>query len=55
MASWPLDEIPPGWSHWRNQWEYTHAARAVLVTAALGASALAVLRETSDSPEPAAR
>src|SRR5688500_9861792 len=37
MASWPLDSIPPDWSRWRDQWEYTHAARAVLVTGALGA------------------
>lgn len=36
MASWPLDAIPSGWKHWRNQWEYTHAARAFLVTGALG-------------------
>jgi hypothetical protein len=51
MARWRLEEIPSGWSHWRDQWEYTHAARAVLATGALGASALAVLKETPDRPK----
>lgn len=35
MASWPLDSIPPDWTGWRAQWEYTHAVRAVLGMAAL--------------------
>lgn len=37
IASWDLDAIPPDWKHWRDQWEYTHAARAALVTGALAA------------------
>jgi hypothetical protein len=47
MASWPLESIPPEWRGWRNQWEYSHAARAVLVTGALGALVGAVLREAN--------
>jgi hypothetical protein len=50
MASWPLDEIPAGWTSWRNQWEYTHAARAALVLGALGALVASVLRETPERP-----
>lgn len=46
MAGWPLDAIPPDWTDWRDQWEYGHAARAVLETAALAALVLSVLRET---------
>lgn len=30
MAAWSLDAIPPYWQRWRNRWEYSHAARAVL-------------------------
>ena len=48
MASWPLDAIPPDWTSWRDQWEYGHAARAVLLTVALGALVLSVVRETHD-------
>jgi hypothetical protein len=46
MGGWPLDAIPLDWSHWRDQWEYGHAARAVLLTVALGALVLSVVRET---------
>jgi hypothetical protein len=31
MAAWPLDQIPADWTRWRDQWEYSHAARAALV------------------------
>lgn len=48
MVSWPLDEIPSGWSGWRDQWEYTHAVRAALVTGALGALVASVVRETPE-------
>jgi hypothetical protein len=43
MAGWPLDAIPSDWERWRDQWEYSHAARALLVTGALGALVLSVL------------
>lgn len=50
IASWPLDQIPPDWTEWRDRWEYSHAARAVLVTGALGALVCSVLQETSKVP-----
>jgi hypothetical protein len=46
MASWPLEAIPTGWERWRNQWEYGHAARALLELVALAALVLSVVRET---------
>lgn len=46
MGSWPLDAIPAEWTSWRNQWEYGHAARAVLMLTALAALVLSVVRET---------
>jgi hypothetical protein len=46
MASWSLDAIPPDWAGWRDQWEYGHAARAVLETVALAGLILSVVRET---------
>jgi hypothetical protein len=36
MMSWPLDEIPSDWAGWRDQWEFSHAARALLTTGAMG-------------------
>jgi hypothetical protein len=37
VMRWPLDAIPHGWENRRDRWEYGHAIRAGLVTAALGA------------------
>lgn len=37
MMNWPMSEIPPEWRQWRDQWEYSHAVRAVLQLAAMGA------------------
>jgi hypothetical protein len=54
MASWPLDAIPPDWSGWRDQWEYGHAARAVLQIGALAALVLSVVREAPPEPAPIA-
>jgi hypothetical protein len=51
MAGWPLDAIPADWSEWRDQWEYAHAARAVLQFVALGALVLSIVRETPGEPE----
>jgi hypothetical protein len=45
MLSWRLDAIPPEWARWRNQWEYTHATRAVLLSTAMGALALAEAKD----------
>jgi hypothetical protein len=50
MAGWPLDSIPTDWFQWRDQWEYSHAVRAVLQSVALATQVAAVLAETpSDS------
>jgi hypothetical protein len=46
MSGWPLDSIPSDWTRWRDQWEYTHAARALLQMGALAALVLSVLWET---------
>jgi hypothetical protein len=40
MMRWPLDAIPQDWTNRRDRWEYGHAVRAGLVTAALGALTL---------------
>src|SRR5438067_8251433 len=40
MMRWPLDAIPQDWTNWRDRWEYGHAVRAGLATAALGALTL---------------
>jgi len=46
MFTWKLDAIPQEWIGWRNQWEYSHAARAVLVTAALAMLAAEAVNES---------
>jgi hypothetical protein len=48
MMHWPLDAIPQDWENWRNRWEYGHAIRAGLVTAALGAVTWSVLSDAAD-------
>jgi len=40
MMRWPLDANPQDWTNWRDRWEYGHAVRAGLATAALGALTL---------------
>ena len=37
VMRWPLDAMPRDWETRRDRWEYGHAIRAGLVTAALGA------------------
>ena len=37
VIRWPLWAIPRDWTRRRDRWEYGHAVRAGLVTAALGA------------------
>ena len=39
------ETLPPDWMRLRNQWEYTHAARAVLQIIALGALVFSILVE----------
>jgi hypothetical protein len=40
------DTLPANWIHLRNQWEYTHAARAILQILALSALVVSILVET---------
>jgi hypothetical protein len=46
IATWTPDTIPADWTWWRNQWEYTHTARAILQILGLSALVLSVLVET---------
>jgi hypothetical protein len=55
MVKWPLDAIPPDWMSARDHWEYGHAVRAGLVTAALAGLVASLLAETGDSQLPAPR
>lgn len=45
MAVLTPDTLPTDWTRLRDQWEFTHAARAILQIAALGALVFAVLIE----------
>jgi hypothetical protein len=45
IASLSPDALPANWTELRAQWEYTHAARAVLQIAALAALVLSLLVE----------
>lgn len=46
ISTWTPDTIPADWTWWRSQWEYTHAARAILEILGLSALVLSVLVET---------
>jgi Anthrone oxygenase len=45
-ATWTPDTIPPNWTRWRTQWEYSHVVRFVLHLLAFCAL-LTVLMRTS--------
>lgn len=45
MAPLAPETLPADWMGLRNQWEYTHAARAALQIVALGALVLSILVE----------
>jgi hypothetical protein len=49
MVRWPLEVIPQDWRRWRDRWEYGHAVRAGLITAAFAALTIGVLNETPDA------
>jgi len=46
ISTWTPDAMPADWTWWRSQWEYTHAARAILGIFGLSALVLSVLVET---------
>lgn len=46
VSTWAPDAIPADWMRYRSQWEYTHAARAVLQIIGLSALVISVLVET---------
>jgi Anthrone oxygenase len=46
IANWTVETVPADWTEWRAQWEYAHAARAVLQLLGLGALVLSVVVET---------
>lgn len=46
METLTPETLPADWMRLRDHWEYTHAARAVLQTIALGALAFSILVET---------
>src|SRR6476646_9406704 len=47
FGSWTVASMPPDWTHFRNQWEYTHGTRAFLILAALGFLVASVVSGTS--------
>lgn len=50
IAAATTGTLPADWMGLRNQWEYTHAARAVLQILALGALTFSILVETPVGP-----
>jgi hypothetical protein len=51
IATLAADTLPSSWTELRRQWEYTHAARAVLQLIALGALVFSVLLEIPAGPD----
>lgn len=51
MVNWTPESLPANFTELRDQWEHTHAARAILQIVGLGSLVLSVLAETL--PEPA--
>ena len=50
MAPLTAEGLPANWSALRDQWEYAHAARAVLQLLGLGAIVMSVILETPKGP-----
>ncbi|RUR79606.1 hypothetical protein PCC6912_31420 [Chlorogloeopsis fritschii PCC 6912] len=46
VRQWTVDTIPADWMRWRDQWEYSHAARFVFQLIGFCALLLSVLVET---------
>lgn len=43
MAGWTPDTMPPDWARYREQWEYAHSARAIILIAGFAALVASVL------------
>ena len=52
LLTWTAETLPQNWMEFRNQWEYTHSARAVLMFIALGLLVYSVIHETPDEVMP---
>jgi hypothetical protein len=52
VSRWRLDRIPREWKQQRNRWEYGHAIRAGLVTAALAALVSSMREGRAGSTQP---
>ncbi len=50
MVNWTPESLPADFTKLRDQWEYTHAARAILQIVGLGALVLSALAETPTNP-----
>ena len=50
LAKWTADSFPADWTRYRDQWEYAHAANAVVKLVALCALVLSVVVETPGRP-----
>lgn len=46
-STWTPESVPAAWTALRDRWQYTHAARAVLMLTALAALLVSVLVEPS--------
>jgi hypothetical protein len=46
VSTWAPDAMPADWMRYRSQWEYTHAARAVLQIIGLSALVISIPAET---------
>ena len=50
MVNWTPESLPANFTELRDQWEYTHGARAILQIVGLGSLVLSVLAETPTEP-----
>jgi hypothetical protein len=48
MGAWTPQTVPPDWTRWRNQWEFTHAANFFLKLVGFGLLVSSVLAETPE-------
>ena len=49
LAKWLTNPVPPDWTRTRNQWEYAHAANALIKIAGLSSLVISVLDATSET------